>query len=204
MTMGIYAIQRIDHDEWYPSYVGISSDIKRRWGCHKTSLRKGYHDNKYLQRSWDKYGEDAFEFCILETVDDYDELYQLEKDYCNDFGYGDRDLVYNIAIPGEKGSWRRNNTEETKQKMREAKKGEKHPKAKLTEKQVSFILATKNTGTNQQNRDFTQPQLGDMFGVKIDCLKDVMKRRTWKHIQPMGEQEYQEFKKQLERGALND
>ena len=76
MTMGIYCIQ-IEKENYWCSYVGTSVNVIRRWKKHKTDLRSNYHVNMYLQNSWNKYGESSFEFHLLETVDDYEKLYEL-------------------------------------------------------------------------------------------------------------------------------
>lgn len=47
-------------------YVGSSTDIRRRWNSHRGKLRRGTHENSYLQRAWKKYGESAFVFSVLE------------------------------------------------------------------------------------------------------------------------------------------
>lgn len=60
---GIYCIENlITHTK----YIGQSRDIRHRWMEHKSYLRKGNHKNLYLQRSWNKYGEENFSFDILE------------------------------------------------------------------------------------------------------------------------------------------
>jgi group I intron endonuclease len=63
MATGIYAII---HRETGRCYVGQANLISKRWNCHRYELRKGVHHSRYLQRCWDKYGEDAFDFMILE------------------------------------------------------------------------------------------------------------------------------------------
>ncbi len=125
MTMGVYCIQ-LEKEDYWCSYVGISKNIEQRWRQHKIDLKGDYHKNKYLQHSWNKHGERRFEFHILKQVDNYDELYNLEKEYAYSFGYGDFDLCFNIGSPGEKSSMLdKHHTEKTKQKIREAQKGEK-------------------------------------------------------------------------------
>ncbi len=47
-------------------YIGSSENIKQRWQKHKALLRYNKHDNYYLQNAWNKYGEDSFEFSIIE------------------------------------------------------------------------------------------------------------------------------------------
>lgn len=53
-----------------------------RRDCHFASLRGGYHINPHLQRSFDKYGEDNFEFIVLHNCqnnEDSDQVNELEK-----------------------------------------------------------------------------------------------------------------------------
>lgn len=49
-------------------YVGSSRNMQARWSEHASLLRAGRHHSIRLQRSWDKYGRDSFEFSILELV----------------------------------------------------------------------------------------------------------------------------------------
>jgi len=65
MNSGIYGIFNLENGK---VYIGLSSNIKMRWCVHKSLLRRGTHGNKHLQRAWDKYYEDGFEFRLLEGV----------------------------------------------------------------------------------------------------------------------------------------
>lgn len=49
-------------------YVGQANKLDRRKKKHLHDLRKGVHYNKYLQASFSKYGEEAFEFSVLEEA----------------------------------------------------------------------------------------------------------------------------------------
>ena len=60
---GIYAIYSAINGR---SYIGHSIDIKKRWTRHLSTLRNGIHKNPYLQNSWNKHGEEEFEFIVLE------------------------------------------------------------------------------------------------------------------------------------------
>ncbi len=231
MTMGVYCIQ-LEKENYWCSYVGISINIEKRWRQHKNCLKGNYHDNKYLQQSWDKHGEDSFEFHILEEVDCYDKSYKLEKEYAYTFGYGDRNLCFNIGSPGEtngfvgkrhtekakqkmseakqgeknhnfgkKGEkspmFGRKHTEEAKQKISEAHQGEKSYNTKLTESEARFILTVKTTRKNQKAGDFKQKELADFFDVTVQCIKHIMQRTRWKHIEPLSIEEYEKFKQEL-------
>lgn len=65
-TAGIYKIQMVGSDK---CYVGSSSDVRKRRTQHVRELNRGEHCAKYLQRSWTKYGAEAFEFSTLEVCD---------------------------------------------------------------------------------------------------------------------------------------
>lgn len=60
---GIYKITCTGNNK---VYVGQSVAIKRRWREHQKALKNGSHYNKYLQRAYDKYGEQSFVYEILE------------------------------------------------------------------------------------------------------------------------------------------
>ena len=50
-------------------YVGSSIDMKRREWQHRRDLALGKHLSHHLQRAWNKYGTDAFEWSVLENVE---------------------------------------------------------------------------------------------------------------------------------------
>lgn len=60
---GIYEISQIGRGR---SYVGSANNILKRWATHKSSLNYNQHGNSFLQRTWNKYGESAFAFTVLE------------------------------------------------------------------------------------------------------------------------------------------
>lgn len=46
--------------------IGLSSDIRQRFSKYKSALKYGVFRNIYFQNSWNKHGDDNFEFSILE------------------------------------------------------------------------------------------------------------------------------------------
>lgn len=62
----IYAIVHIASGK---RYVGSTVDRKSRRAHHWSALRGNRHHCPHLQNAWNKYGEDAFEFRILETLE---------------------------------------------------------------------------------------------------------------------------------------
>lgn len=63
---GIYGILNTESGKWY---VGQSVNISQRIDQHKTLLRTGVHKNRHLQSAWNKRGEGAFLFVVLECCD---------------------------------------------------------------------------------------------------------------------------------------
>lgn len=65
---GIYRIKNIING-WV--YIGQTfSGFQKRCWQHRWKLRMGVHDNKPLQADWNKYGEQYFEFEVVEVIDD--------------------------------------------------------------------------------------------------------------------------------------
>ena len=95
MTSGIYSIQNKINGK---RYIGQSKNIERRFKDHLSRLENGNHDNDYLQKSFDKYGKQCFEFKILCecSIEDLD---KEEKQFIN--LYGTYLQGYNLTTGGE-------------------------------------------------------------------------------------------------------
>lgn len=63
-------------------YVGSSINIRRRLWSHRSQLRHNCHFNLHLQASWNKYGEEFFEYSILEKCNK-DDRFKREQFYVN-------------------------------------------------------------------------------------------------------------------------
>lgn len=75
---GIYSIKnRIN----FHQYVGSSINVQKRMNIHKSTLNKKIHENSYLQNAWNKYGNDNFEFLLLEEVGNKENLITREQYY---------------------------------------------------------------------------------------------------------------------------
>lgn len=97
---GIYMIRnKVDNK----IYIGQSVDIKARWRVHLWKLRNNVHFNNRLQNSWNKYGEDSFEFTILVSSNSFSryELNELEEYYILGFNSCDSMFGYNYSYGGE-------------------------------------------------------------------------------------------------------
>ena len=92
---GIYAIVNSTNNN---QYIGSSKDIYGRWVQHQNDLKKERHHNPHLQNAWKLYGEDSFNFCILEqTNNDTQTLFEREQ-YWYDY-YKEKNIqLYNVSL----------------------------------------------------------------------------------------------------------
>ena len=89
---GIYAIINKVNNK---IYIGSSKNIYNRKAQHYSELRGNYHENKFLQRSWNKYGENNFEFRVIEIVENIDKLLEVEQKYIDKYYDGGKNC-YNM------------------------------------------------------------------------------------------------------------
>lgn len=121
-TSGVYKIVCIPTGK---VYIGSSEDLASRWRKHRASLRSNRHENQYLQNAWNKYGEPAFVFSVIELVllgfCREREQYWLDstKSYNEKNGF-------NIGKKADAPMTGRKHTPESKAKMSKASTGYRH------------------------------------------------------------------------------
>lgn len=99
---GIYYIQNTVTKQLY---IGQSKNLKKRKIRHFSELRHNCHSNKYLQRSFNKYGEKSFEFKVIEYCPP-SMLDELEIAYMNMFNVKEHGFNMNDgagAVPNNAG-----------------------------------------------------------------------------------------------------
>lgn len=117
-TPGIYVIIHVKSGKVYIGKTAVH--LHRRWKNHRANLRAGRHANEHLQRAWNKYGEDAFRFQVLEYCP-IERLNDREKHHIAI--YKRRGMCFNIMDGGEGSPL----SEETRKKLSEQHKGKKRP-----------------------------------------------------------------------------
>lgn len=124
MSIGIYAITK---SKSLKVYIGSTVNLCRRHGQHFSALRHGRHRNRHLQRAWDKYGEDIFEFGVLECLEDTEELHLAEQFWMDVYREEGREL-YNFGLAARNSMLGRHHSEKTRLNLSEMNKGHKHSK----------------------------------------------------------------------------
>jgi group I intron endonuclease len=91
---GIYKITCTANDK---IYIGSSAHMRQRWNEHRSYLQRGKHHNRHLQFAWNKYGESAFVFGVLELVMFVEYLHEREQYWLDHFRAYDRRCGFNLA-----------------------------------------------------------------------------------------------------------
>lgn len=94
MISGIYQIQCLETEK---VYIGSAVNSKLRLRKHKEALRRNAHDNKYLQRAWNKYGESNFTFQVIEIVPCKEDLIPREQFWLDTKKSANRKFGYNLC-----------------------------------------------------------------------------------------------------------
>jgi len=171
---GIYGIFNLTNNKVYVGCTGSSVGFKSRWQLHKSSLNLNKHFNIHLQRSWNKYGEDNFEFRIIEE--------------CNDSVLINREDAWMEYYDSIKNGYNMTNatrttiSDETRRKMSEASKGRKMSEA------------------NRQK--LIERNKGNKYGLgKHPNLGKKLTEEHKKKISPVGRIHTEETKKKISESA---
>jgi len=78
-------------------YIGSATNLTNRWSRHKSDLIQKHHHSVHLQRAWDKHGEQAFEFSILEEILESQDLIAREQHYIDLYKSYNPELGYNMS-----------------------------------------------------------------------------------------------------------
>lgn len=203
--IGIYGIHNIVDNKVYIGQTGES--FKRRYFHHNWKLRNGSHDNKYLQNAWNKYGEDNFEFIVVEIVKDPKKLDELEIEYISH--YKNLSLSYNM-LDGGGGRRGYSMSETTKRLISEQNRihmtGKKHSietKLKMSEarKNNTYFLNSKNTKLTEEIAKKIKEllvsgvlpkEVPNHIDVDYKSVNRIVANNAWKHVYVEGWDEYRE------------
>lgn len=195
--IGIYRITNTVNGKSYIGKTGMN--FGDRWDCHRALLRAGKHDNPYLQNAWSKYGEQCFEFAVVQIVEQADDLNDLEVQYIAQ--YRREGKCYNLHDGGDGGyNLGKHLSEDTKRKIGAknrlnmlGKKASDATKAKMSasqrkrydnwtpEERVTFgrLVSEKSRGyhwSTESKQAFAKRQQTQPNGAKLNAT-DVIKIR---------------------------
>jgi group I intron endonuclease len=79
-------------------YIGSAENYWNRIWKHKSDLRTNIHHNHYLQNAWNKYGEEDFEFSIIENLEIGDNIVEREQYWIDYLNIKDKNIGYNLKL----------------------------------------------------------------------------------------------------------
>lgn len=189
---GIYIIKNLVNNKIYVGQTTMKF-IKRFWH-HRWMLANNKHDNEHLQKAWNKYGSNNFEFSVVYVRQNNECLNSKEIEYITQYnsiqnGYniqsgGNVILCEYIPASSRKrvGEINRKRllgsklSEKTKMKMSKSRQGSKNGFAKLTEQDVLQI--------KQMIKDGYKPkEIYTKFNITYGNFKMIRTGKTWKHVQ---------------------
>lgn len=160
--IGIYKIQNKVTDK---VYIGKSVNIEKRWIQHRCHLNNNVHANDYLQKAWNKYSENGFDFSVLceceESVLDEKEIY-----YINLYKATDRNYGYNLREGGDGGSL----SQETIEKLRGVG-------STLSEDDVRHIKMCMYLLMDRK-------EIAEMYNVSPKVLTAISQGKNWGYVLP--------------------
>lgn len=125
MLSGIYCILNITNTK---VYVGQAFYFYKRWKNHRIALQYGKHHNRYLQAAYDKNGQFAFIYVVLEYCDT-DKLTEREQYWIYELKSADREYGYNLSPIAGGSNLGLKHTDKTKEAWSVQRKGKKRSEA---------------------------------------------------------------------------
>lgn len=151
-------------------YVGQSTNIEKRWKDHKYGLHGNYHHCKELQKDWNIYGEDNFEFKVIQKCKE-DKLDELEIIHIEQFmafekGYNETKGGKGVkGLSGEKHHYYgKHLDDEHKNNISESLKGK--PKTEEHKEHIRLTMIENGTTKGENNPNYGK-QLSQDTKTKI-------------------------------------
>jgi group I intron endonuclease len=173
---GIYSIRNKVTGKYY---IGETVNLRKREIQHYSNLRNNRHENNYLQKSFNKYGESAFEFIILrkDRKLTHEQLYELEKYYI-DF-YDSYHNGYNLTEGGQGTKGREFSEEERLYRSKKMTgKGNHFYGKKHSEETKKRLAAISSTKTGEKNPFYGKTHAAD-WKEKRQALYEQKKVEGW-------------------------
>lgn len=155
-------------------YVGSTAlGFNKRRSYHLSFLRRNKSGHIYLQRAWNKYGEENFEWQILIRCPP-ERCIQWEQFYINKFKAADKNYGYNLS-PTAGSTLGIKCSDEAKRKISEAQKGRtisEETKRKISEAQKGKTIS------DEHKRKISEARKGITFSDEHKRkISDTFKKR---------------------------
>ncbi len=152
------------------SGAGKGGCLTRKRG-HRSKLRKGTHCNKYLQYAWDKYGEAAFEFRVIETCSP-EQCLEREQFWIDFYRSAEEEYGYNL-LPTAGSLLGSKRTKETKQKISDKLRG--HP---VSDEVRALLVAAGRNMSEETKKRMSESHKGKVVPEEVRAkISETLKKR---------------------------
>lgn len=174
-------------------YVGKTNSISARKRRHR---RNAFIDNVKLPfyNALRKYGEDNFEFLILDEFQYEYVILDLEIFYIKLFQSNIKEFGYNVTAGGEGSTGTKHN--ENQIRVNKERVGSKNKNSKLTEEIVFQIYEDYKSG------NYFNDNLSKKYNVSEVTIERILSGRAWKHLNLDIAALYPMKRKNITRGYL--
>lgn len=154
-------------------YIGKTNNISQRKNRHR---RNAFVDKNTLPfyNALRKYGEDNFEFSILDEFHLEDIIFDLEIFYISAYKSNNQNYGYNITSGGEGSTGTKHN--ENQKRANKLKIGEANGNSKLNN--TTAVLAYNDYKSEQ----YTIKDLSIKYSVSHITMERLLSGRSWKHL----------------------
>lgn len=147
-------------------YIGSTLNFKRRWLQHRSKLNRNKHTNLYLQNSWNKHGEQNFEFKIYQFVEPVqDSLDLYEQSAINSAVLSN---LYNVRIVSRNNKGL-NHSQETKEKIRNSHIGTRH--SEETKRKISEAMKGRKMTLGYKHSDEMKKRVSESLKGNLRAKK---------------------------------
>lgn len=158
---GIYQIRNTESGK---RYIGSAKCFKVRWSRHLSVLAAGKHHSQHLQRAWDLYGKDVFEFEIL-LVCDHDNCLYFEQRAIDSFH-----PEYNIN-PTAASRLGAKSTEEHRRRISAAHTGKVYAASRRAQIRATLIALDTGKKYSCGEEQLSISQASKKFGISYNVLQ---------------------------------
>lgn len=173
--IGIYSITNHANGK---QYIGQATDIKKRFGYHKSLLTHGKHTNAHLQKAYTKYGGDSFSFDVLCECSEND-LDTQERYWIKAYGTFRDDGGYNLETGGNSQKHR---SMETRKKLSASLLLAFANKTKSSPARKWVRVALKSGANNPRKVQLWIDQNADIDSPSLPTLAAVMREEGYEPI----------------------
>lgn len=206
---GIYLITNLINKKVYVGQT-LNSFQKRFW-LHQWKLRNNCHDNKYLQKAYNKYKDENFVFSIIEVFynDNIEKINEREKYWIN--YYRKLGLSYNLQDGGQERILNRFVSEESRKKVGEINKKRMmgsvlslETKNKMSETRKGKYIKRKNNLLSLEQAyevkkllidGLTPKEITNIMNIPYRAINHILSSNTYSYVEVNGWEEFQNNRK---------